>query len=314
MSGDKSNSGRGGLGLALISAASFSTSGSLARSLTDAGWSPAAAVAVRCAVAAALLVVPAIIELRGRWRALRRGARVVIAYGVITVAGCQVCYFNAVQHLPVGLALLVEYLGIVLVILWAWMRGQRPRRLMVAGSIAALIGLALVIDPTGDRDVDMIGVLWALGAAIGLAAYFILSEGTDDALPPTTLAYGGMVVATVAVLACGAIGVVPFRTGSHVVELAGHHVGLWIAALALGLVATAVPYVVGIHAVRRLGPRLSSFVALTEVVFAVLVAWLLLGQLPTAAQVIGGAVIFAGIAVIRLDELAHAPPRSSSPP
>lgn len=305
MSGDKSNSRRGGLGLALISAASFSTSGSLARSVTDAGWSPAAAVAVRCAVAAALLVIPAIVELRGRWRTLRRGAGVVVAYGVITVAGCQVCYFNAVQHLPVGLALLVEYLGIVLVILWAWMRGQRPRRLMVAGSIAALLGLVLVIDPTGDRNVDMVGVVWALGAAIGLAAYFILSEGTDDALPPTTLACGGMVVATVAVLASGAIGVVPLRTGSHVVELAGHQVGLWIPALALGLVATAVPYVIGIHAVRRLGPRLSSFVALTEVVFAVLVAWLLLGQLPTAAQVVGGAVIFAGIAVIRIDELAH---------
>src|SRR5690348_14699974 len=176
MSGGKSNSARGGLGLALISAASFSTSGSLARSLTGAGWSPAAAVAIRCAVASVLLVIPAVLELRGRWSVLRRGARVVIAYGVITVAGCQVCFFNAVQHLPVGLALLIEYLGIVLVVLWAWMRGQRPRRLMFAGAVIALLGLLLVIDPTGDRHVELAGVAWALGAAIGLALYFILSD------------------------------------------------------------------------------------------------------------------------------------------
>lgn len=303
MSGGKSNSARGGLGLALISAASFSTSGSLARSLTGAGWSPAAAVAIRCAVASVLLVIPAVLELRGRWSVLRRGARVVIAYGVITVAGCQVCFFNAVQHLPVGLALLIEYLGIVLVVLWAWMRGQRPRRLMFAGAVIALLGLLLVIDPTGDRHVELAGVAWALGAAIGLALYFILSDGADDALPPATLACGGMVVSTVAVLACGVLGIVPLRDGAGVVELAGHRVGLWVPAVALGLVATAIPYVLGIHAVRKLGPRLSSFVALTEVVFAVLLAWILLGELPTAAQVLGGAIIFAGVAVIRLDEL-----------
>jgi len=66
---------------------------------------------------------------------LRRGVRTVIAYGVVTVAGCQICYFNAVEHLPVGIALLLEYLGIVLVVMWLWLHGQRPRRLMIGAGV-----------------------------------------------------------------------------------------------------------------------------------------------------------------------------------
>jgi drug/metabolite transporter (DMT)-like permease len=291
----------GGLGLSLVSAASFSTSGSFARSLTDAGWSPAAAVAIRCTVAALLLAVPAAIEMRAGWSALRRGARTVVVYGVVTVAGCQVCYFNAVQHMPVGLALLLEYLGIVLIVAWLWWRGQRPSRVMVAGSVIALVGLWFVIDPSGH--VDAIGVVWALGAAVGLATYFILSANTGGGLPPATLACGGMIVGTVAVLGCGAIGVVPLHATGTAVALGGHRVPLWLPVIGLGLVATAIPYVTGIHAARRLGPKLASFVSLTEVIFAVIAAWLLLDELPTVWQIVGGAIIVIGVALVRLDEL-----------
>ena len=293
----------GGLGLSLVSAASFSTSGSFAHALIDAGWSPAAAVAIRCTVAALLLTIPAAIEMRRGWGALRRGARTVIIYGVVTVGGCQICYFNAFQHMPVGLALLLEYLGIVLIVGWLWWKGQRPSRLTVAGSVTALVGLWFVIDPSGDRHVDAVGVLWALGAAVGLASYFILSASSTEALPPATLACSGMVVGTITVLGCGAAGLVPLHAASNDVQLAGHHVGLWLPVLGLALVATAIPYVVGIRAARRLGPKLASFVSLTEVIFAVIVAWLLLGELPTPWQILGGAIIVAGVALVRLDEL-----------
>src|SRR5450755_4083085 len=123
-----------GLVLALLTAAAFSTSGSFARSLTDAGWSPGAAVAARISAAALMLAVPAIVSLRGRWHILRRNATIVAIYGLVAVAGCQVCFFNAIQSLPVGVALLLEYLGTVLVVGWMWIRHhQPPRRLTVAG-------------------------------------------------------------------------------------------------------------------------------------------------------------------------------------
>ena len=104
----------------------------------------------------------------------------------MAVAGCQVCFFNAIQYLPIGVALLLEYLGIVLVVGWMWLRhGHRPRPLTLVGSVVALLGLAFVLDVLGGGRLHPIGVLWGLGSALGLATFFILSaKVTDDDLPP----------------------------------------------------------------------------------------------------------------------------------
>ena len=154
---------RAGLTLAVLSAATFGTSGAFASSLIEAGWSPAAAVITRVAVAAAVLTVPALIQLRGRWSLLRRGAGRAAAYGLVAVAGCQLFYFNAIERMPVGVALLLEYLAAVLVVGWLWLRhGQRPRRLTVAGAAAAIAGLAMVLDLAGSARIDPVGVMWGL--------------------------------------------------------------------------------------------------------------------------------------------------------
>jgi drug/metabolite transporter (DMT)-like permease len=294
----------GGLGLALLSAASFGTSGSFARSLTDAGWSPSAAVAARVGVAALLLAVPALLAMRGRWPALRRNAVMVALYGAIAVAGCQVFFFNAVQRLSVGVALLLEYLGIILVVAWMWIRhGQRPRRLTLSGSVVALLGLALVIDVTGDTRLDGVGVLWALGAAVGLAVYFTLSARSGEDLPPVAMASGGMIVGAVILLGLGAVGFLPMHATFGSVSFAGHRASWLVPIVGLSLVAAAIAYVAGIAAARRLGPRLATFVGLTEVLFAVLFAWLLLGQLPTGMQLVGGLLIVVGVSLVRMDEM-----------
>src|SRR4051795_7785708 len=140
MRSDRSAAGLG-LTLALVSAATFGTSGTFARSLIDAGWSAGAAVAVRVGAAALLLAAPAVLGLRGRWHVARRSVGQVGLFGLLAVGGAQLGFFNAVQYLPVGVALLLEYSGIILVVLWMWARhGERPRRLTVAGAVAAVIG------------------------------------------------------------------------------------------------------------------------------------------------------------------------------
>jgi drug/metabolite transporter (DMT)-like permease len=198
-----------GLTLALLSAATFSTSGSFARSLTAAGWTPAAAVAARIIAATVILAVPTLIALRGKWASLRRNLPMVAVYGLVAVAGCQVFFFNAVQTLSVGVALLLEYLGLVLVVCWMWLRhGQRPRRLTVAGSVLALLGLGFVLDLTGDSHLDPVGVLWGLGAALGLAAYFVISGRSDADLPAVAMATGGLGIGAVALLGVGGLGLV----------------------------------------------------------------------------------------------------------
>ncbi len=303
-----------GLGLALFSSLAFSTSGALGKSLIDAGWSPAAAVTARIGIAALVLAVPAAVSLRGRWDALRRDMGTVGGYGLLAVAGAQLFYFNAIQRLPVGVALMLEYLGIVLVVIWMWIRhGHRPRRLTVGGSAAALAGLALVLGVIGHVRLDLAGVLWGLGAGVGLAAYYVLSSHSRGDLPPMALASAGMGIGAVALLALGGTGAVPMHATFGTVTFVGHRVSWLVPIAGLSLVAAVIAYVAGIAAARMLGATLASFAGLAEVIFAVLIAWLLLGQLPTGVQLAGGVLIVAGIALVRLDEL-RAPPVPQAEP
>lgn len=296
-----------GLGLALLSAVTFATSGTFARSLIDAGWSAQAAVVARVGVAALILAAPAVLAVRGRHGVLRRNLLAIGCFGLLGVAGAQACFFNAVRYLPVGVALLLEYLGIVLVVGWMWLvHGQRPRRLTVAGSVAALGGLVLVLDLTGAGRLDPVGVLWGLGAAIGLAGYFVIAGRLDDDLPSVTMASAGMAVGAATLLLLGLVGALPLRATFGEVTFAGQRMSWLVPIAGLSLVAAVVAYLTGIAGTRILGARLSSFVGLTEVMFAVLIAWLVLGELPTVVQLLGGALIVAGVAVVRLDELRAA--------
>jgi drug/metabolite transporter (DMT)-like permease len=77
----------------------------------------------------------------------------------------------------------------------------------------------------------------------------------------------------------------------------------WIVPVGgIGVIAAAIAYVTGIAAVRSLGPKLGSFVAMAEVLFAAGFAWLLLNQVPTGMQFLGGLLILAGVVAVRLDE------------
>ena len=238
------------------------------------------------------------------------------AYGLLAVAGAQLCYFNAVARIPVGVALLLEYLGVVLVVGWLWLRhGQRPRRLTITGGVVAIAGLAMVLNLAGPARLNPAGVIWALLAAVGLAAYFVLSAGgEEEPLPPLVMAWAGMCVGAAALAALAGTGLLPMTASTGDVHVLGHQVSWIVPVLGLSLVAAVIAYVAGIGAARRLGARLASFVGLAEVLFAVLFAWLLLGQLPTPVQFLGGAFILAGVAMVRFGELRVPPPASGAAP
>jgi drug/metabolite transporter (DMT)-like permease len=303
--GSRAVGGRGsGLWVALVSAAAFGASGSLAKSLLETGWSSGAAVTARLGIAALALLVPSILALRGRWHVVRRNAGLVTVYGVVAMAAVQLAFFNAVSTLSVGVALLIEYLGIVLVVLWLWIaHGRRPRPWTLAGIALSVVGLLLVLDVTGGMRVDLVGVLWAAGAAVGLAVYFVLSARESTGLPPVAMATGGMVVATVTLGLAGLLGAMPMHFATADVTLTDTTLPWWAPVAALSLVAAALAYATGIAATRRLGAKLAGFVGLTEVIFSVVFAWLLLGELPLPMQLAGGALIVLGIVAVRFDEL-----------
>jgi drug/metabolite transporter (DMT)-like permease len=295
--------GAAGVPLGLLSAATFGSSGTFAAALFQAGWTPGAAVIIRVSLAAALLTVPAVVQLRGQWRRLATAAPGVAVFGVGAVGLAQLSFFNAVQRIPVGVALLLEYLGTVLVVAWMWARhGQRPRRLTVGGAAVAFVGLSMVLDLAGAHRLDPVGVLWGLCAAVGLATYFVVSAGREDAIPPLVLAWAGLAVGALALVLLAALGALPVHAPLVPITLARHAVSWIVPVLGLALLAAVVPYVAGIAAARRLGARLASFVGLTEVLAAVGIAWMVLGQAPAAVQLAGGVLIITGVALIRLDE------------
>ena len=310
----KHAAGGAGLTLGLVSAAAFGTSGTFAAALIGAGWSPGAAVLARMAVAALILTVPAVLRLRGQWALLRRSAGRVAAYGLFAVAAAQWCYFNAVARIPVGVAILLEYLGVVLVVGWLWLRhGQRPRRLTIIGGVAALAGLVMVLNLAGSAGINPAGVFWALGGAVGLATFFVLSAGDEqEPLPPLVMTWAGMCVGTATLAAMAGTGLLPLTATVADVHVFGHQVSWIVPVLGLSLVAAVISYIAGIGAARRLGARLASFIGMAEVLFAILFAWLLLGQLPTPVQFVGGGFILAGVAMVRLGEL-QAPRRPPVP-
>ncbi|SDI52032.1 Threonine/homoserine efflux transporter RhtA [Arthrobacter subterraneus] len=297
-----------GLWFALLSAASFGVSGPFAKSLLEIGWSPGAAVGVRIGGAALVLAVPVIIGLRGRWGTLRRNGLTLIIYGATAIALCQFFYFSAVQRMSVGVSLLLEYLAPVLIVGWLWVRSRRaPSRLTVSGSAAAMLGLLLVLDLTGDQRLDPVGVLFGLGAAVCLAVFFVMSAKADDDLPPLIMAGGGMMVGALTILVLGLVGVMPFAFTFQDVTLAGRQAHWLVPVLVLVIIATVLAYFTGILAARGLGSKVASFVGLTEVMFAVLASWLILRELPSAIQLLGGALIVGGVILVRIDELRRMP-------
>lgn len=293
-----------GLAFAVGSAFTFGVSGPFAKSLMGAGWSPTAAVTARLALGAVVMAVFATVVKRDWIAEARRHARTVVAYGLVPIAGAQLCYYNAVAHLSVGVALLLEYTAPILVVGWLWATTRRrPRAMTLAGVGLAVAGIMLVLNVFhGAAHVSAIGVAWGLAAAVCAACYFMMSdEVTADGsgLNAVTLAAGGLVVGAVAVAMLGFTGVMPLTFTANDAGVAGVAVPWLVPVVVLGVVATAVAYSLGISGVARLRPGFASMVGLSEVLFAVLAAWVLLGEAVSAMQTGGGVVVLVGLALAR---------------
>ncbi|MFV0458926.1 MAG: EamA family transporter [Actinomycetales bacterium] len=289
--------------MALVSAIAYGLAGPVGRSLLDAGWSPSAVALARIGGAALLLMVPTVwILLRARSSALR-WAPSVLAYGIIAIAGVQVCFYTAIGYAPVSSVLLIEYLAPVLLIFWTWLRTrQAPGPTVLVGAAIAVFGLAIVIGVLGGETAFTLrGSLWAFGATVCLTAYFALAAGEGPRPPTLVLTGGGMMAGSVAILLAGLAGLMPLHASLGEVVFAGVTVPFLVPVLILALVCAVLAYLSGIAAVRILGTRVASFASLSEVIFALTAAWWLLGEQPGARQAVGGLVVLAGIVMTSVE-------------
>ena len=197
----------------------------------------------------------------------------------------------------------LEYTAPILVVGWLWATTRRrPSSLTLSGVLLAIAGIMLVLNIFAGAHINLIGVGWAMAAAVCAACYFVMSSSVaadGDGLSSVTLATAGLIVGAATVAILGATGLLPLTFTTHQAVVAGWTTSWLAPVIALALIPTAIAYTLGIMGIARLQPRFASLVGLSEVMFAVLAAWVLLGESITFTQAIGGVVVLVGLALAR---------------
>lgn len=287
-----------GLGIALASAFAFGGSGVAAKPLIEAGLDPLHVVWLRV-TGAALVMLPV------AWRhreLVRSRPALLLGFGLLAVAGVQACYFAAISRIPVGVALLVEYLAPALVLGWVRFVQRRPvTRAAAVGVVLAVGGLACVVEVWSGLSFDAVGLLLALGAACCQVGYFVLSDqGSADAAhgaepphPVGVIAYGLLIGAAVLTVVARPWGMDWSVLGGDT-AMNGADVPAWLLLVWIVLLATVIAYVTGVISVRMLSPAVAGVVACLEAVIATVLAWVMLGEHLAAPQLVGGALVLTG--------------------
>lgn len=283
-----------GLGLALVSAIAFGGSGVAAKPLIEAGLDPLHMVWLRVA-GAALVLSP----LAWRHRDLvRRKPLLLAGFGIVAVAGVQAFYFASLSRIPVGVALLLEYLGPALLLGWIRFVQRRPvTRAAAAGAAVAVVGLACVVQIWAGLSLDLLGVLLGLAAACCQAFYFVFadqgSDGDDVPDPMGMIAYG-MIVGTLVMTVIARPWQIDWQVLGGDAALGDLMVPAPVLLGWVVLIATVFAYLTGVVSVRKLSPQVAGVVACLEAVVATVLAWVLLGEHLSTWQIVGGALVLGG--------------------
>jgi drug/metabolite transporter (DMT)-like permease len=241
-----------------------------------------------------LLVAPA------RLRASRRELPFLAAFGICGLAFVQWFYFLSIHRLAVGIALLIEYLGALLVALWARYVFHEPvrRRIWIALALA-LAGLAMIVDVFGGGELSSTGVAFALGAAVAYTVYILLAErGVGDRDAVSLLAWG-FAFATLFLAVIAPWWSFPAGRVDDTVSLLGHldeqSAPVWALMLWVIVPGTIVPFFLLVSALRHLSATRVAIISMLEPVMATVIAWAWLGESLTAVQLTGAAVVLAAI-------------------
>lgn len=290
------------LGVVLASSAAllFAVNGTVSKLALESGLSSLRLVEVRSAGAAVCLVALCLVL---RPRALRVGRREIgflVVAGIVGIGLVQWFYFVAIARLPVGIALLLEYLAPVLVVLWVrFVRGEQVRSRVWAALALCVVGLAVVAQVWRGLTLDGLGVLAGLAAAVSLAAYYLTGErglADRDAL---SLAAWTFTSAALFWSLLQPWWTYPWARLGALVDLPGpldgNTVPVWLLVSYVVVGGTVLPYVFILGALLQLGSARTGLLGMAEPVLAGLVAWVVLSEALSAVQLLGGAVVLVGI-------------------
>jgi len=291
-----------GAGLCLLSAAAFGTLGIFGRLASDAGADTATTLLVRFGLAA--VVFAAVLGWTGRWRAMRGLSRRVVVTGLaLGAAGYSLqsgLYFAAIGRLDVSLVALLLYTYPAFVTIAALALGRlAPSPRIGAALTLASGGLVLVLVAAGTGAFDVTGALMAIGASLTYTTYILVSDGIVGDVDPFALALLVLTGATVTFSVAG------LATGSIDFALPAE---AWLWLVLIALVSTVVAVSAFFAGLRRVGPSEAAILSTFEPPVTVALAFAVLGERLSVAQLAGGALVLAAVVLLQLPARRAAAP------
>jgi len=290
------------LGYAMVAtaAALFAVNGSVSKVVLASGLSSLELAQIRSTCAALGLLAFLLAFTRSRLRVSRRELVFLLAFGVVGVALVQWLYFVAIHNLPVGIALLIEFTAPLFVALFArFVSKEGIRRRIWVAVVLCLTGLALVVEIWAGVAFSTVGVSAALGGAFALTAYLLMAERERRQRDAVSLSFYGFLFAALLWAVVQPVWRFPWDVLDDTVSLQGnlseHTAPVWLLVAFVVVVGTMITFSLLTSGLRHIGATRASIVATLEPVIATVVAWVWLGETFGTAQLVGGAVVLAGI-------------------
>jgi drug/metabolite transporter (DMT)-like permease len=304
---------------ALTAAALFAVNGTMSKIAMEAGLSSLRLVALRSVGAAACLFALVAVLRPHALRTTRSEITFLAVYGITGIAFVQWFYFVAIARLPVGIALLLEYTAPLLVALWVrFVRHEAVRPRVWGALVLCLAGLGLVSEAWAGLTLDGIGVLAALAAAVALATYYLMGErglGSRDALSLSawTFGFSGLLWSLVQPWWSFPVPLLAMDVALPG-PLAGTTVPLWLLAAVIVVLGTVAPFLLVLAAIGHIGATRVGLIGMSEPVGAGLVAWIVLEEVLSGPQLVGGAVVLVGIVLAETARRRPPSPGEAAPP
>jgi drug/metabolite transporter (DMT)-like permease len=300
-----------GVGLVVLGAACFTINAGVSRVALRAGVEPAMLTTIRITGTFVVLLAVAVLFRR---TALRpppgRLLLLLVVHGLVGVATLQWVYFVAIDRLPIGMALLLEYQAPVLVALWArFGQGEQVRPRLWLGLALALGGLAAATEVWDGAKFDRIGVAAGLAAALCFAAYFLIGEAGVGALDPLRVILWSFGVATVALNVPSPITGFDTSALDRQVSLLGsldsHTVPLWLALGWVIVLGTLVPFFAELFALSFIKATTVTVIALLEPIGVSALGWAWFHETLGPVGIAGCIAVVAGILIAESARRTH---------
>ena len=286
---------------ALLAAFLFGANGSVSKVIIEAGFSAIQLTQMRVLGAAIISGIVLLVLDRRSFRLPPRQWPVIIILGVVGVGLLQATYAFAIALLPVGIALLLEYLAVLIVAVVAFFFFKEKVHIRLWAAIALVIVGLIVVAEIWASTLNPVGVLWGLAAALSLATYFLVGERQLKTISPLALSFWTMSVASLFWAPFSRWWTFTSETFTNVTSLGGSLGGIsvpvWLLIVWNVTLGSFAPFLLSLSALKRLSATAAGIVATSEIIFAFITAWLWLQEALSTWQVIGASVVFGGIVI-----------------